>query len=115
MKKTITQTEVKHTPLPYELKEFMYYFSIHKGRNSVARIKKVDENSYQQELEDATFIVKACNSHYTLLEALKEMVSEYEIFADVPENYKELKGSDGGENPRITAIIKAKEAIKQAE
>lgn len=50
---------------------------------------------------NAAFIVKACNSHYEILEALKELVASYSVC---------VKKADQSEY-----IINAKEAIKKAE
>lgn len=109
--------EVKHTPLPWNAHSNNNddYIDIDSSGTRITSIPLVSVLDNEESEANAAFIVKACNSHYTLLEALKEMVNEYEIFADVPEDYKELKGSDGGENPRTLAIIKAKKIIKQNE
>jgi len=69
----------KHTPLPWKFDvkanmlsgkcEMVVFHEFDHGFESVATIRK-DE-------KDAEFIIRACNMHYELLEALKELVGEY--------------------------------------
>lgn len=120
MKKTITQTEVevKHTPLPYNIS--------HNDDNGDIVVRAKDNNTIVANVEadyynpygndnktieaNAAFIVKACNSHYTLLEALKEALIVIERMSDEYSKVAKKHASfTNGEYKRIN------EAIKQAE
>lgn len=46
-----------------------------------------------------------------MLQIIKDFVNEYEIFSEIPENYKDLPGYPGDENPRTLAMLKAIEII----
>lgn len=46
-----------------------------------------------------------------LLNCIKELVNEFEVFEDIPKNYKKLEGWPGDENPRSLAMKKAIQLI----
>lgn len=86
----MTQT---HTPLPYKMIKFPNYdggtyIAIHQGDETC--IAKWYSATPQDE-ENAAFIVRACNSHYDLLEVLKAALV--------------LMEGQFGESPAIRAAI----------
>jgi len=74
-------TEYKHTELPFSVGETRGdYIDInhhvsYAGAISGVIVKVTARQSWKQEAEaNAEFIVKACNSHYELLEALQAVI-----------------------------------------
>jgi len=61
----------KHTPGPWSVGTGLRT-SAGKGIGFIAEIKTLPNRDYQQMEANADFIVRACNSHDELLEALKE-------------------------------------------
>ncbi len=81
------KNEQKHTELPWNFYEGAEYYLINSGnitRICVADIKREFANAEA----NAQFIVKACNSHYELLEALKKAKSILGIWEN---DYEEIK------------------------
>lgn len=92
-------TKTKHTQLPW--------VQTHKGGSITSPSKPRSTIIYDEGLFDgeegeanAEFIVRAVNSHYELLEALKECVEE-------------LNGANAHRN--ITCYVKGRQAIAKAE
>lgn len=98
----IEGVEVKHTPLPYKVvivENAVEILGAITPEGSSQYLATVWGNRDIKKL-NATFIVKACNNHYTLLEALKEITD------------MACTWSTKGMTP---TIFKALQAIKQAE
>lgn len=102
---------VKHTPGPWELWHTDLVIEPLTGDSICQTYGGMDGKTMYKDYEANAKLIAASPE---LLEALIEMVNEYEIFSDVPKNYKELEGYSGEENTRNIAIIKAKEAIANA-
>ena len=71
----------KHTPLPWHLSglEIKARIKTDYGEKSlfVASVIKHGYKPTREEYESAEFIVRACNSHYDLLEACEEIHKRY--------------------------------------
>lgn len=97
----------KHTPLPWKMvktvrEKTMHIFS-QPDKNEMYKTVGFCDNK-----KDAELILKACNSHYELLEALKEAIKYLPAFRTVDGNpVDHVEASN--------AYSKAKEAIKKAE
>lgn len=71
-------TETKHTPLPFGITtsntqdEIFLFGENHDGDCYIGMIQ--GDVGLQGNQENARFIVKACNSHYELLESLKAIL-----------------------------------------
>lgn len=72
----------------------------------ICHVKHVNEDSKTDEA-NADLIEAAP----TLLKLLQEMVNEYSPFMNIPENYKELKGWPGDENPRMVVVRRSLDLI----
>lgn len=85
-------------------------------------LNDMDARAAKRNANDTNMIEQLVNlgNHNTLLklenqkliDVLKELVNEYEVFSNIPENYKELEGYSGEDNPRTTAMMKAIEIIQ---
>lgn len=65
------ETKPMHTPLPW-LQGKPYVEEIHSLRKRTVAITNANDRRFEPEDEaNAEFIVRACNSHYDLLEALR--------------------------------------------
>ena len=109
---------MKHSELPWKISTCSNYVDGHvqifaKERYEVARLKNgnlinngstgtgtINDCSAVTEA-NAQFIVKACNNHYKLLEALKEMY--------------DTSCANATSTPSKKAFLKAQQAIKEAE
>lgn len=100
--------EQKHTPLPWHWAKARTMQHLHDTKNSCfaqismpiwATVSHGENDMREQYKADAEFIVRACNSHYELLEALKHL-ARYEAFSD---------------SSWYPAIKAAQEAIAKAE
>jgi len=85
----------KHTALPWE--EHDYYVSDKDG-NTIALTDNGDPEKFEIHQANAEFIVRACNSHYDLLEALKTLSGQESL------TYKEYN----------QAIIQAQQTLAKA-
>ena len=99
--------KVKHTPLPWRVETKAI---THPDIGDVAvvyMINNADESVYEQEA-NAKFIVRACNSHYELLEACKEA---YELVKN------ECEAHDKGDISRgdFTLLEELEDVIAKAE
>lgn len=70
-------TQPKHTPLPWAYMRIEKTYTAHDGRYvTVATVYQGDKAIARcHNVEDADFIVRACNSHYELLNGMKEILS----------------------------------------
>jgi len=108
MSKTLDQleeaTRPKHSPTPYS------YYNDGKGYDC---IDDADDNTVVQRVGklDGPFIVRACNSHYELLEALEGIVTPMMINGDktVEVEWRQLHQSE-----KIIRWQAALNAIKKA-
>lgn len=57
--------------------------------------------------------VKWYGAYMECLKCIKELENEFSTFADIPHDYKKLKGWPGDENPRTLAMLKAVELIQK--
>ena len=95
-------TQAKHTPTPWELEGNCHIKSIEGWAIADCDLDYSSLNLDQQEI-NASFIVKAVNSHEALVEALKR-ISNGEFTADV-----------SSEECLLAMRQVAREALKQAE
>lgn len=112
--------EVKHTPLPWEVCNGIDIYPVGdvQARHYVANVdpdnapfeggvSRDTDSTYQMKMADAEFIVRACNSHYDLLEALTTFVAEYVALVE--------SGDAGFWDPEKEAkVIAARVAISKA-
>lgn len=95
------EKEIKHTPLPYETN---YTGNIwgdinnpeYKGDNPlIAEIYGGNDTKFGQ--ANAEFIVRACNSHYELLDIIRDFISDYPNIhqATINEAKKRLAKAEG--------------------
>lgn len=72
------QQEVQHTATPWICRDNLVFASYGAGNGVLARVEGIGAGSVEQVYEkanaNAEFIVKACNSHDELVEALEGMV-----------------------------------------
>jgi len=75
-----TQTEVKHTPEPWEINDYInksicvkFWINAKNCNDTIIEIKSYD--NIKKAKANANFIIKACNSHYELLEACKSALN----------------------------------------
>jgi hypothetical protein len=96
--------KAEHTELPYIRKGGIVISAKHYDHVAVSAMNRETKGRMEA---NAKFIVRACNSHYKLLEACKEFVR----FAELPNTVKR------GDYIRyqMKAIDAAKEAIAKAE
>lgn len=81
-----TQKEVKHVPTPW--------YSTQVDNGHIIQSAKINEDNYVGKCdypEDAQFIVKCVNSHYQLLEALREAIEMIESNITDKDNINYLK------------------------
>ena len=96
-----TEKKIEHTVLPWKLSyDVTDGYVIHTEKEVVFALKEFPYSNKS----DAQFIVKACNSHYILLEALKWILFEC---GDTPKRLSEA-------GLRVIKL-KAKWAIQKAE
>lgn len=69
-------TEQKHTPLPWVVNEMDDTFIETTSGKGICEIPSNGCYDYSELDHNAKFIVRACNSHYDLVEAL-EMIVDY--------------------------------------
>ena len=84
------KTKTKHSPLPWEVKKMGSTHTI-REKDGYLIATVWDHNSNLQE-GDASFIIRACNNHYELLEACK-VASDYffsKNLADTANTVKEI-------------------------
>ena len=84
----------KHTELPWEFDQAIN--TIHKDGREICSLPY-----FKQSAANAQFIVKACNSHYEMLEFIKDLVNETDRMTDP--------------DLREKTIYEAKELINKAE
>jgi hypothetical protein len=64
----------QHTPLPWRIYKARQHFYVHGPETRVAAIRYCGNSDTGFTTEsDAVFIVRACNSHYELLDDLKSI------------------------------------------
>lgn len=121
--------ETKHTPLPWaaNIKDSGLYDKTDISHDSgfICRFDSSDEG-YIGEFDDATikanaeFIVRACNSHYDLLEALDEIVQWHKSLTEYQEpllkrSFEEACSNwDVATNVKVLDMTKAINAIAKA-
>jgi len=94
-------TEVKHTPLPWVSKGRYIGGPMHMSYVGEVRDENGNWSDTAKSRDDAAFIVRACNSHYDLLEAAKWAEAAISPFS------KDPAGKSG--------IAKLRAAIAKAE
>lgn len=99
-------SEIKHTPLPWQY-NYDDVLASEYADDLICNCEWRDEEGKA----NAAFIVRACNSHYELLEALKDTLSALGNFYD--------SDNDNRNDPMMQSIgktmDKASNAIKKAE
>lgn len=101
--------ETKHTPLPYKVVTGGDNIDVQAdSRKHIARCGRrwSAKESFEKANANAEFIVRACNSHYDLLEAAK-LLGEY-AEAYLPFSRGNIAEADAIKNA-IAAIAKAKD------
>lgn len=102
-------TKTKHTPLPWFIMDYMDYEETKQvaisDETATRYIAVLDDNDETDEA-NAAFIVRACNNHYELLEALENAAN---VLAGIATG--DLKTIDR-DSP---ALLKARTAIAKAE
>lgn len=97
------QTEVKHTPLPFWRDDDGFIASGSDDTYTTVADTNVNKLDIDEREANTDFIIRACNSHYTLLEALKKLTKTVNNYA-----FEGLTQLDA-------AVSNAQKAIKQAE
>lgn len=106
-------TEYKHTPGPlWVIPMGNFFYVAHKVENNTSKGTLVTTGYVAKAWTEANAKLYAVAPE--LLKALGELIDEFQMLSDVPANYKELNGWDGGENQRTVAMIKAIEIYKKA-
>jgi hypothetical protein len=75
-----TETQVKHTPTPWGARGSQIVRQANRGGHVIFIAELFRDVGAQCCIENADFIVKAVNSHYDLLSALKELTEDFETW-----------------------------------
>lgn len=102
-------TDAQHTPLPWRTNTIIEgrAIAIEAGRNThICQVAKDALLSHDETNANAAFIVRACNSHYELLGALKDIRSRFA--SCIAQGNGEIAGDK-------EALARADSAIAKAE
>jgi hypothetical protein len=84
-----------HTPVPWSIGKRRWITS---GDVDIARIHSVSKIGENEAVANAEFIVRACNSHDALLEALENLLGQLENVSDYCQTCSEYwSNGDGGD------------------
>ena len=97
-----------HTPVPWSIGKRRWITS---GDVDIARIHSVSKIGENEAVANAEFIVRACNSHDALLEALEL----YDSFSKANDDWRQMVRNLLNSDDTPEVVIKAREAIAKAK
>ena len=106
----------KHTPLPWEHVGYGTIWPVSgEGSYPVAETfahgsGKIKEDTI--EFQNAEFIVKACNSHYEMLEALEHVLSGLEAWVEITDDDDKRDSDNEAIWEARAVILKAKRGLQ---